>query len=310
MPVLLLSLSYALCAAGKLEVEEEPIEVKVTQITERPDVAVKEALEIVKKPASDAQLHQAARVCALLGIDVTLAIAAAKSGPADSLDARLLSLGDVYLGLGDWANAERALKATRPSPRVHERLGHALRAQNRFADASKAFVAAVESGDGRELDAIVARIAPVMGEWVLDYEAANLGAMRSAAKPVLTAMLPHQAGEGSETTKAWLARLEQPHDKSSRSTLTAARFKDALAVQLPALRACFARALVQEPNLKGRIELKLAVADGGKITSVTTATNTTNVKPLQACFEQRAKALNLATETPVEVTQVFVLNPL
>ncbi len=308
MSVLLLS--FALVAAAKLEVDEEPLEVKVPKITERPDVAVKEALEVVKKPASDAALHEAARVCALLSIDVTLLIAAAKSGAADTLDNRLLQIADVYLGLGDWSNAERALKATRPSPRVHERLGHALRAQNRFPDASKAYVAAVDSASGAELDQIVGRIAPVTNEWTLDFEAGHAAAMRNAAKPVLTSMLPHQAGEGSELTKQLLARLEAPQDKSFRSTLSAARLKDALAVQIPALRTCYARALVNEPDLHGKLELKFTVESGGKISGLTTSANTTGSKTLPTCIEQRIKSLNLATDTAAEVTVPFVLNPL
>lgn len=308
MPVLLLSL--ALCASGKLEVDEEPIEVKVPKITERPDVAVKDALEVVKKPASDAQLHEAARVCALLSIDVTLAISAAKSGAADTLESRMLQIADVYLGFGDWTNAERALRTTRTSARVHERLGHALRGQKRFTDAAKAYAAAVDSTTGGELDEIIGRIAPVMNEWTLDFEAGHDATMRNAAKPVLTAMLPHQAGEGSETTKQLLARLDAAPDKSVRSTLTATRLRDAVAVQVPALRACYARALVKQPELKGKLELKFTVEPGGKISSLTTSDNTSGEKSLASCFETRIKALQLATETQTEVTLPFVLKPL
>jgi len=308
MPVLLLS--FAFLVSGKLEIEEEPIEAKVPKITERPDVAVKEALEVVKKPASDAALHEAARVCALLSIDVTLLIAAAKSGPPEGLDNRLLIIGDVYLGLGDWTNAERALKATKPNAGIHERLGHALRGQNRFADASKEYTAAIDKSSGAEQDQIVRRVAPVMAEWVLDYEAGHAAVMKGSAKPVLTAMLPHQAGEPSETTKGLLARLEAPPDKSFRSSLTATRLKDALAVQVPALRACYARALVKEPDLKGKLEVKLTVEPGGKISSLTTATNTSGSKPLASCLEPRLKALNLATDTGADVTIPFVLTPL
>src|SRR5690606_7930121 len=138
-------------------------------------------------------------------------------------------------------------KATRPSAGVHERLGHALRGQKRFPEAAKAYVAAVEGGaGGAELDEILRRVVPVTVDWVTDWEAGGAAPLRDGARAMLTAMLPRQAGDPSETTKKLLARLGAKAPPSPRPSLTAARLKDAIAVQLPALRACYARALVEE----------------------------------------------------------------
>jgi hypothetical protein len=205
-------------------------------------------------------------------------------------------------------SAERALLTLKPSAGVHERLGHARRGQNRFTDAARSYVAAVNAASGPELEQIVQRVGPVVAQWVQDFEAGRSSTMRDAAKSVLSAMLPHQAGEGSETTKALLARLGAA--KGGRSTLTAARLKDAIAVQVPALRACYARAMVHDPTLKGKLVIQFSVAEGGGLSAVRSATNGTNSKPLASCIEARIKALNLVTETAVEVTYPLVFTPI
>ena len=136
MPVLIIALALA---ASKVEVDEDPIEVRVPKLTEKNEVAIAEALPVIKQPASKAALHEAVQVCALLSADVGKLIAAAKEGASDSLDERLLAIADGYLGFGEWASAEKALNAVRSNAGVHERRGRALRAQKRFADAVTAY---------------------------------------------------------------------------------------------------------------------------------------------------------------------------
>mgnify|MGYP001313213028 CR=1 FL=1 len=304
MPVLLLTLFIA--QGAKLELDEEPLQVRVPRVGEKDD-----ALEVLQNPASNAALHEAVQTCALLGVEVARTMAAAKAGAANSVDQRLLALADGYLGHGDWVSAEKVLRAIRPGAGVHERLGHSLRAQGRFAEAAKEYAVAVDATSGPELEEIVGRVAPVVSAWVTDYEIGKAGLLRDAAKSVLTAMLPHQAGEGSETTKKLLARLEAKAGAGKGRPMPAAtRVREALAVQLPALRSCYARALVQEPTLKGKLRVSFSADAGGKVSQVRTTDNSTGSKVLAGCLEPRIGALYAVIEPAAEVTVPFSLEPL